>query len=43
MSDFAEKVKKWYLSGFWTIKMVDNAFKKERLTEDEYNEIINSK
>nr|DAH47178.1 MAG TPA: hypothetical protein [Caudoviricetes sp.] len=38
-----EKIKKWYLQGLWTNKMVRKAFEKNVITEEQYQEIILSK
>lgn len=35
-----EKIMKWFKMGLWTEKMVENAFEKGVLTEDEANEIL---
>lgn len=39
MSKFAEKVKKYYDSGIWTIKMVRDAVVKGKITVEEFREI----
>ena len=36
-----EKILKWYKLGLWTEQMVQNAFNKNILTEEEVNEILN--
>lgn len=33
---YAEKVKKWYDSGFWNKQMVRNAVIAEKITENDY-------
>jgi hypothetical protein len=38
-----EKIKKWYRQGLWTEEMIKNASNKGIITEEEFNEIINSK
>ena len=35
-----EKIAKWFKMGLWTKVMVENAFEKGVLTEDELNEIL---
>lgn len=35
-----EKIKKWYKQGLWTEQMVLNAYLKDIITEEEYNNII---
>ena len=35
-----EKIKKWYEQGLWTAEMVRNAVIKDKLTEEEYREIV---
>ena len=35
-----EKIMKWFKQNLWTEIMVENAFKKGILTEDEMNEIL---
>lgn len=35
-----EKITKWFKQGLWTEKMVENAFEKGILTENEMNEIL---
>lgn len=35
-----EKIKFYYDSGFWTVKMVHNAVNKGLITEEEYIEIV---
>ena len=39
MSNYAEKVKKYFNSAFWTKKMVKDAVVKEKITPEEYKEI----
>lgn len=34
-----EKIKRWYEEGYWTYEMVENAYKKGKITEDEFREI----
>lgn len=35
-----EKIKRWYEQGLWTAEMVRNAVVKDKLTEEEYREIV---
>ena len=35
-----EKIAKWYRHGLWTVKMVQNAVTKKKLTADEAAEIL---
>lgn len=35
-----EKIKNFVLKGLWTKTMVENVFKKDAITEAEYNELI---
>lgn len=37
-----EKIKKWYKQDLWTEDMVNNAFVKGIITEEQLNEILNS-
>lgn len=38
-----EKIAKWYAQNLWTATMVQNAVIKNILTQEEANEIMNSK
>ena len=38
-----EKITKWYKQGLWNISMVLNAVTKKVITQEEADEIINSK
>ena len=38
-----EKIKKWYKQGLWTETMVRNALTKNIITEEQMNNILNSK
>ena len=40
MSEFAEKVRKWYELGFWNERKVREAKELGRLSEEEYEEIV---
>jgi len=40
MSKFAEKVKKWYEAGLWSLRMVGDALEKGKITQEEYDEIV---
>lgn len=40
MSNYAQKVKKWYDMGIWTEQMVRNAVIKNKITEEECAEIL---
>ena len=40
MSNFAEKVKKYYDNGIWTKKMVRDAVVKGKITEEEFELIV---
>lgn len=42
MSSFAKKVKAWYEAGLWNLRMVQNALEKGRITQAEYDEIVNA-
>ena len=35
-----EKIKRWYEEGLWTKAMVRNAVKKEKITAEQYEEIV---
>ena len=35
-----EKIKKWYIQGLWTEKMVQNAVEKGVITEEQFKEIV---
>ena len=35
-----EKIAKWYKQGLWTVKMVQNAVTKGKLTEEEAADIL---
>lgn len=35
-----EKIKKWYKQGLWTEQMVQNAFSKGVITEEQLNNIL---
>ena len=37
-----EKIAKWYKQGLWTVKMVQNAVTKGKLTEEEAAEILSA-
>lgn len=39
LSPFAQKVKTWYDMGLWTYDMVENAYKKGKITLEEFKEI----
>lgn len=39
MSNYAQKVKRYYDNGFWTISMVANAVVKGKITAAEFEEI----
>ena len=34
-----DKIKRYYVAGFWTVAMVRNAVIKGKITEDEYKKI----
>lgn len=36
---WADRIKKYYNSGLWSEKMVSDAVLKQKITEDDYNEI----
>ena len=36
-----EKIARWYKLGLWTVKMIQDAVVKGKLTEDEAAEILN--
>lgn len=36
-----EKIARWYKLGLWTVKMIQDAVVKGKLTEDEASEILN--
>ena len=38
-----EKIKNWYNQGFWTENMIRKVFEKQAITEEQLNEILNSK
>ncbi len=40
MSEFAKKIQKWYNNGLWTRSMVEQAFVKGRITQEEFDEIL---
>ncbi len=40
MSKFAMKVKKWYDAGIWTAGMVNDAYEKGRITQEELEAIL---
>lgn len=39
MSDMYTKIKRWYDSGFWSIKKVRDAVERNWITEEEFEEI----
>ena len=39
MSEFAEKVRKWYELGFWNERQVREAVAENRITPEEFKEI----
>ena len=43
MSEKYQKVKKYYDSGLWNVKMVRNAVEKKWITADEFEEITGMK
>ena len=43
MSEKFKKVKKYYDSGLWNVKMVRNAVEKKWITADEFEEITGMK
>lgn len=40
MSKWYAKIKEWHEAGWWTKSMVKNAVIKEKITADEYKDII---
>lgn len=41
MSDFAKKIKNYYDRGMWSRERVEKALELGRITQEEYNKIIN--
>lgn len=40
MGKFAQKVKRWYDAGIWTDEMVQDAYYKGKITQDELDVIL---
>lgn len=38
--DWFKEISKWYSSGFWTDKMVQNAVLKNKITQNQADEIM---
>lgn len=39
-SDMFYKIKAWYDQGYWSSYMVENAVKKGKITQEEFDEIL---
>ena len=43
MTNWYEKIKKWYIDDFWTASMVEDAYQRKLITKKERDDILASK